>query len=92
MADGDIVHIGIEDRLTESDCAKLSIEFDNLIQQADGRPDLKELALRAGKSFLNDLRNGREVDIIDFSADILERYMHEVYESEQTYVAEWDTV
>lgn len=66
----------------ESDFAKLSMEFDALAQSADGRPDLKELTLRAGKGFLNDLRNGREVDINHISEAILWRYIHEVYESE----------
>lgn len=66
----------------EGDFAKLSMEFDALTQGADGRPDLKELTLRAGKAFLNDLRNGREADINHVSEAILGRYMHEVYESE----------
>lgn len=66
----------------EGDFAKLSMEFDALTQEADGRPDLKELTLRAGKGFLNNLRNGREVDINHVSEAILGRYMHEVYESE----------
>jgi hypothetical protein len=66
----------------ESDFAKLSMEFDVLTQGADGNPDLTALTLRAGKSLLNDLRNGREVDINHVSEAILRRYMHEVYESE----------
>lgn len=64
----------------ESDFAKLSMEFDALTQRVDGHPDLKELTLRAGKSFLNDLRNGRQIDIHHVSEAILGRYMHEVYE------------
>ncbi len=66
----------------ESDFAKLSVEFDNLVQQADGSPYIKELILRAGKGYLNDLRNGREVDITHTSEAIWRRYAHEVYESE----------
>jgi hypothetical protein len=66
----------------EGDFARLSREFEALTYESDGRPDLKELTLRAGKSFLNDLRNGREVDIANISESILGRYMHEVYESE----------
>ncbi len=66
----------------EGDFAKLSIEFEVLAQKADGRPDLKELTLRAGKGLLNDLRNGREVDITHISEAIFGRYIHEVYESE----------
>lgn len=74
--------MGAIDDPGEGDFARLSMEFDNLIQCADGRPDLKELTLRAGKSFLNDLRNGREVDVTNTSEAIVERYMNEVYESE----------
>jgi hypothetical protein len=70
------------EKARESDFAKLSMEFDAITQGADGRPDLKELTLRAGKGFLNDLRNGREVDINNVQDSILKRYMHEVYESE----------
>ncbi|MFZ9736966.1 MAG: hypothetical protein ACO3EZ_03050 [Prochlorotrichaceae cyanobacterium] len=66
----------------ESDFIKLSIEFDALAQEADGSPFLKELALRAGKSFLHDLRNGLGVDISHALEAILAKYMHEVYESE----------
>jgi hypothetical protein len=62
--------------------ATLSIEFDKLTQQIDGPPALKELTLRSGKSVLNDLRYGREVDVGNASEIILERYMSEVYESE----------
>lgn len=62
--------------------AALNVEFDRLIQQTDGRPDLKELTFRAGKSVLHDLRYGQEVDIENASALILKRYMNEVYESE----------
>lgn len=66
----------------ESDFAKLSVKFDNLVQQADGSPYIKELILRAGKGYLNDLRSGREVDITHTSEAIWRRYAHEVYESE----------
>jgi hypothetical protein len=37
----------------ESDFTKLSLEFDNLVRQADGSPYIKELILRAGKGYLN---------------------------------------
>ena len=66
----------------EGDFAKLSMKFDNLVQQADGSPYIKELMLRAGKGYLNDLRNGLEVDITHISEAIWRRYAHEVYESE----------
>lgn len=64
------------------DLSALSLEFDKLIQQTDGSPHLKELTLRAGKSFLHDFRYEQEVDIDKASAVIVERYMSEVYESE----------
>jgi hypothetical protein len=66
----------------EGDFTKLSMEFDNLVQQADGSPYIKELVLRAGKGYLNDLRNGREVDVTHTSEAIWRRYVHEVYEAE----------
>lgn len=66
----------------EGDFVKLSREFDNIAQQADGSPDLKELVLRAGKAYLNDLRYEREVDITNTSENIWSRYAYEVYESE----------
>jgi hypothetical protein len=59
----------------EGDFVRLSIEFEALAQKADGRPDLKELTLRAGKGLLNDLRNGREVDITHVSEAIFGRYI-----------------
>ncbi|MCY7321285.1 MAG: hypothetical protein LH660_05655 [Phormidesmis sp. CAN_BIN36] len=65
-----------------ADWAALNLEFDRLIQKIDGRPDLKELTLRAGKSVVRDLRYGQEIDIGNSSVVILERYMNEVYESE----------
>ncbi|MEW6493744.1 MAG: hypothetical protein AB1589_14725 [Cyanobacteriota bacterium] len=64
------------------DWAALSVEFDRLTQQADGSHYLKELTLRAGKSFLNALRYEREVDTDSASEAILKHYMYEVYESE----------
>ncbi|GAB4155048.1 MAG: hypothetical protein Fur0046_34950 [Cyanobacteria bacterium J069] len=70
------------EEVRESDFAKLSVEFDNLVRQADGSPYVKELILRAGKGYLNDLRNGREVDITHTSEAIWRRYAHEVYEAE----------
>jgi hypothetical protein len=66
------------------DCAALSLELDRLIWQFDGQPYVKELIRRAVKSWINDLRYGREVDFDNISAEILKRYMKEVYESEFT--------
>lgn len=64
------------------DWVDLSVEFDKLKQKVDGRHDLKELTLRAGKGVLHSLRYGHEIDIGNASVVILERYMNEVYESE----------
>jgi hypothetical protein len=63
------------------DWATLNKEFERIAQQTDGRHDLKELTLRAGKSVLHDLRYGREVDSQKASEAILRQYMNEVYES-----------
>jgi hypothetical protein len=82
MADRLVQAISAVNELGARDYAALSMEFDRLVQQSDGRPDLKELALRAGKSVLCDLRYGQEIDAGNASGVILERYMNEVYESE----------
>jgi hypothetical protein len=68
--------------LGAADYADLSMNFEQLIQQSDGRPDLKDLALRAGRSVLHDLRYGQEIDVDNASGIVLERYMNEVYESQ----------
>lgn len=82
MADRLVQATSTNDELGSEDWAALSMKFDRLVQQSNGRPDLKELALRAGKSVLHDLRYGQEVDVGNASVIILERYMNEVYESE----------
>lgn len=82
MADRLVQATSTNDELGSKDWAALSMEFDRLVQQSNGRPDLKELALRAGKSVLHDLRYGQEVDVGNASVIILERYINEVYESE----------
>ena len=82
MADMVAQVISNPEEAREDDCAKLSMEFDFLAQAADGRPYLKELTLRAGKGFLNDLRNGRKGIVDNVSEAILRRYIQEVYESE----------
>jgi hypothetical protein len=74
--------ISADNKLGASDYASLSKEFDSLVRQSDGRSDIKELALRAGKIVLHDLKYGREVDIKNASIEILKQYIHEVYESE----------
>lgn len=82
MANSLVQAVSAVNELGARDYAALSVEFDRLVQQSDGRPDLKELALRAGKSVLRDLRYGQEIDVGNASGVILERYMNEVYESE----------
>ena len=82
MADRLVQAINAVNELAAGDCAALSMEFDRLVQQADGRSDLKELVLRSGRSVLHNLRYGQEVDVSNASVVILERYMNEVYESE----------
>jgi len=84
MADVLAQAITTNDALGAGAYAALSMEFDGLVQQFDGRPDLKELALRAGKSVVHDLRYGhaQEIDISNASVIIVNRYMNAVYESE----------
>ncbi|NJK29340.1 MAG: hypothetical protein HC940_03880 [Acaryochloris sp. SU_5_25] len=82
MATSVVQIIGNPEEAREGDFAKLSMKLDAITYGADGCPDLKELTLRAAKGFLNDLRNGREVDVNHVSEAMLERYMHEVYDSE----------
>jgi hypothetical protein len=82
MADRLVQSVSAANELGAGDYAALSMEFDRLVQQSDGRPDLKELALRAGKSVLCDLRYGQEIDVGNASGVMLKRYMNEVYESE----------
>ncbi len=64
--------------------ADLSIKFDKLAEQSDGRPDLKRLALDAGKSILHDLRYGRtqQIDFGNIQRLMCERYIRGVYVSE----------
>jgi hypothetical protein len=61
--------------------ASLCLEIEKLVYQCDGRPDLKELTLRATKSLINDLRYMRLVDSPNISIEIVKRYFIEVYES-----------
>jgi hypothetical protein len=82
MADRVKQAISCPETAKEGDFAKLSQDFENIARQVDGSPDIKELVLRAGKAYLNDLRHGREVDITKTSETIWSRYAHEVYESE----------
>jgi hypothetical protein len=65
----------------ENDWASLCGEIDKLVHQCDGRPDLKELILRAVKSLINDFRYERVVDSQNISIEIVKRYMIEVYDS-----------
>jgi len=84
MADILAQSITASDELGARDYASLSMEFDRLVEQADGRPDLKKLALEAGKSILQDLRynHGQQIDVGNASGMMMQRYMNEVYTSE----------
>jgi hypothetical protein len=64
------------------DWATENRKFEQIVQQTDGRHDLKELALRAGKNLIQRLRYGGEVDSTSTSKMILQRYMGEVFDSE----------
>ncbi len=68
--------------LGAGDYAALSMDSDQLVQKSEGRPDLKELILRAGKSVLHNYRYGQEKDCKNALTTILEQYIQEVYESE----------
>jgi hypothetical protein len=61
--------------------ASLCLEIEKLVCQYDGRPDLKELTLRATKSLIKDLRYERVVDSPNISIEIVKRYFIEVYDS-----------
>lgn len=82
MADRIEQTISSPEAAEENDFVQLSREFDKIAQQADGSPGLKELVLRAGKAYLNDLRHEQEVDIASTSEAIWSQYAREVYESE----------
>lgn len=63
------------------DWAALRLEFNSLVEQAESSHYLKEIVLRAGRSFLHNLEHGREVDIDSPSEEILRGYMTEIYET-----------
>ncbi|PZV03883.1 MAG: hypothetical protein DCF22_25910 [Leptolyngbya sp.] len=76
--------ITASNELGAQDYASLSMKFDRLIERSDGRPDLKKLALDAGKSILHDLRydHGQQIDVSNALGLMIQRYMNEVYASE----------
>ena len=83
MADILAQGITLGNELGARDYAFLSMEFDKLVERSDGRPDLKKLALDAGKSILHDLRYHRQqIDVGNVSGVMLERYINEVYQAE----------
>lgn len=83
MADILAQAITSSNELGARDYASLNMKFDRLVERFDGRPDLKKLALDAGKSILHDLRYHRQqIDVGNALGVMLERYMNEVYESE----------
>lgn len=62
--------------------AGLTLEFDKLVQQADGSHRLKEVVRLTGKSLLHDFRYGQYIDSSNTIETFLHRYMKTVYESE----------
>ena len=56
-------------------------EFNKIVEQVDCPHRLKELTLRAGMRYIDDLKYGKEVDINCSSETILSQYMIEVYEA-----------
>lgn len=62
--------------------AKLSLEFDRLIQYSDGMIYLKELVLRAGKTVLLNIKYGTSLEISYGPHIIVKQYMIEVFEKE----------
>lgn len=64
------------------DYATENRKFEKIVQQTDGRHDLKELTLRAGKNLIQFLRYGGEAESTSTSKIILQNYIGEVYDSE----------
>jgi hypothetical protein len=62
--------------------ARISSDIEEMAQKVGGPLNAKELMIRAGKSVLNDIRYGREVETNNMQAKIYERFIHEVFESE----------
>ena len=62
--------------------ARISSDLEEMAQKVGGPLNAKELMIRAGKSVLNDIRYGREVETNNMQATIYERFIHEVFESE----------
>ena len=58
-------------------------EIEKIVQQVDGLHHVKELILRAGKQFIQEIRHGyrEEINMSSASEVILGNYMNEVYES-----------
>ena len=67
---------------TAQNYAELSMRLEELSHQFNGRPDLKKLAVDAGKSILHDQRYGEGVDSQNALKELSRRYIHEVYQSE----------
>ena len=62
--------------------AALNRDIEQLVYRSKGRIDVKELFLRAAKSFTHDLRYSRELAVGNTALVIIERYIDEVYRSE----------
>ncbi|NUN66450.1 hypothetical protein HCU40_17230 [Pseudanabaena biceps] len=65
------------------DWGSVNKEIEKIVQQVDGLYHVKELILRAGKQFIQEIRHGysEEINVSSTSEVILGNYMNEVYES-----------
>lgn len=70
------------DEFGAQEYAELSMSFDELSYQFNGPPDLKKLAIDAGKSILHDLRYGERINSEKVLQELTRRYISEVYQSE----------
>ncbi len=68
---------------TSVDWGNVNKEIEKIVQQVDGLHHVKELILRAGKQFIQEIRHGysEEINVSSASEVIVGNYMNEVYES-----------
>jgi hypothetical protein len=82
MSESLIIAIDTASEMNQVKWGVLSKKFDSIAQKYDGVSEVKELALRAGKVVINQLRYGDEIDIKDPAVTILGQYFMEIYEAE----------
>jgi hypothetical protein len=63
------------------EAARISNQIDELTRHVQCPLRARDLIVRAGKTVLNDLRYGQEIDSRNLQAIIFERYIKEVYEA-----------